>query len=76
METLLQAIPAVMVYIDDILFTGKSDEEHLETLEVLVRLEESGLKLKKSMCLLMVPSVTYLGHKIDKDGIQPLTEKV
>ena len=24
----------------------------------------------------MAPSVTYLGHKIDKDGIHPLTEKV
>ena len=31
MEALLQDIPAVMVYIDDILITGKSDEEHLET---------------------------------------------
>lgn len=77
MEALLQDIPAVMVYIDDILITGKSDEEHLETLEkVLVRLEEAGLKLKKSKCLLMAPSVTCLGHKIDKDGIHPLTEKV
>ena len=66
-----------MVYINDILVTGKSDEEHLETLEkVLVRLEESGLKLKKSKCSLMVPSMTYLGHKIDMDGIHPLTEKV
>ena len=42
METLLQDIPAVMIYI---LITGKS-EEHLETLErVLACLEESGLKL-------------------------------
>ena len=77
MEALLQDIPAVMVYIDDILITGKSEEEHLETLQrVLVRLEESGLKLKRSKCLLMPPSVTYLGHKIDKDGIHPLAEKV
>ena len=77
MEALLQDIPAVMVYIDDILITGKSEEEHLETLErVLARLEESGLKLKRSKCLLMAPSVTYLGHKIDKDGIRPLAEKV
>ena len=45
----------------DILITGKSDEERLETLEkVLVCLEESGLKLKWSKCLLMAPSVTYL----------------
>ena len=77
METLLQDIPAVMVYIAKILITEKSDKKHLETLErVLVRLEESGLKLKRSKCLLMAPSVTYVGHKIDKDGIHPLAEKV
>ena len=56
MEALLQDIPAVMVYTDDILITGKSKEEHLETLErVLARLEESGLKLKRSKCLLIAP---------------------
>ena len=50
METLLQDIPAVMVYIDDILVTGKSDEEHLETLEkVLVRLEESSTTSANSL---------------------------
>ena len=67
METLLQDIPAVMAYVDDILVMGKSDE-HLETW-VSVRLEESEI-------LLMAPSVTYLGHKIDKDGIHPMEEKV
>ena len=72
METLLQDIPAVMIYI---LITGKS-EEHLETLErVLACLEESGLKLKRSKRSLMAPSVTYLGQKIDKDGIHPLAEQ-
>ena len=33
METLLQGIPNISVYIDDILITGKSDEEHMQTLE-------------------------------------------
>ena len=56
-----------MVYIDDILITGKLDKEHLETLDrELVHLKKLGLKLKKSMCLLMAPSVTYLGHKLTK----------
>ena len=33
MEGLLQGIPNVSVYLDDILITGKSDEEHLKTVE-------------------------------------------
>ena len=41
-EGLLQGIPKVVVYLDDILITGSTTEEHLQTLtEVLKRLEEA-----------------------------------
>ena len=77
MESLLQDIPAVVVYIDDILITGASDTEHMQSLErVLDRLESSGLRLKKDKCVFTAPSVNYLGHKIDKDGIHPTEDKV
>lgn len=40
METVLQGIPNVIVYIDDILITGATEDEHLKTLSlVLERLE-------------------------------------
>ena len=77
MESLLQDIPSVVVYIDDILIRGASEEEHLGNLEqVLSRLEAAGLRLKKNKCTLMAESVTYLGHRIDKDGLHPTQEKV
>lgn len=45
MENLLQGIPNVVVYIDDIRITGSTEEEHLTALEeVLRRFEEAGLK--------------------------------
>ncbi len=48
MESLLQDIPAVVIYMDDILVMGRTDAEHVETLDkVLARLEEAGLRLKR-----------------------------
>ena len=70
METVLQGIPHVTVYIDDILITGKSDVDHLQTLEtVLERLAKAGLRAKKNKCKFMVPSVDYLGYVIDAQGV-------
>ena len=77
METLLQGIPHVVVYIDDILITGPTDEAHLQALhQVLDRLEKAGLRLKKSKCILMASSVEYLGHRIDQHGLHPSSEKI
>ena len=77
MESLLNGIPGVVVYIDDILVTGTTTEEHLKALdEVLSRLEKAGLCLQKQKCSFMQTSVTYLGHCIEADGIRPFPEKV
>ena len=77
MDSVLQGIPKVIVYIDDILITGSTDKEHLETLEkVLYKLKEAGIHLNKDKCFFLQESVVYLGNKIDKNGIHPLAEKV
>ena len=69
MENLLQRISKVIVYLDDILITEKSEEEYLQNLnDVLHRLESLGLKLKKEKCKCMVPSITYLGYRIDSEA--------
>ena len=50
MESLLQGIPRVLVYLDDILITGVLQEEHLANLnEVLSRLQEAELRLNVSL---------------------------
>lgn len=73
----MQGMPGVMVYIDDILVSGKSVEEHLQNLHaVLTKLEEAGLRLKREKCSFLMPSVEYLGYKITEKGLQPTAEKV
>ena len=47
-------------YLDDILVTRESDQDHLQNLQaVLQRLHQSGLRLKKSKCRFMEDSVQY-----------------
>ena len=77
METLLQGIPRVLVYLDDILITGTSTEEHMSNLRVVLsRLQEAGLRLRKDKCEFMVPAVQYLGHVIDASGLHPSAAKL
>ena len=62
----------MVVYIDDVLVTGKSEEEHLAAMEeTLQGLKEAGLQLKKSKCVFMAFSVVHLGYRIDTEGLHP-----
>ena len=76
MEGLLRDIPSTVVYLDDILITGKTEEEHLQNIdEVMTRLEDEGLTLKKEKCQFMLDKVEYLGHTISADGLKPSESK-
>ena len=73
MENLLQNISYVIIQVDDILVSGANDGYHLKNLEeVFKHLAKAGLRLKKGKCLFMEPQVTYLGHRVSKEGIQPI----
>ena len=77
MEGILRGIHDVCVYIDDIFVTGKSEQEHLKTLDkVLTCWAEAGLRLKQAKCSFMQPSIKYLEHIISPEGLQLTQEKV
>ena len=76
-DNVLQKIPYVCAYLDDILVTGRTDEEHLHNLDkVLSRLATAGMRLIVDKCTFMAPEVTYLGYRIDKEGLHAVNEKV
>ena len=77
MEGILRDVPSTVVYIDDVLITGKTQEDHLKNLDlVLSRLEKEGLSLRREKCSFMLSRVEYLGHVISSDGLQPSEGKI
>ncbi len=76
-EQVLQGIPIVVCRVDDILISGKNDQNHLKNLnEVLARLKQAGLRLKIKKCKFMKPSVEYLGYRVDMHGLHAIEKKV
>ena len=76
-EGVLRDLPHVCVYLDDILVTGRSTEEHLTNLKkVSTRLNDAGLRLKRNKCVFLLPSVEYLDNVINAEGLKPSEKKV
>ncbi|KAL6457444.1 hypothetical protein MHYP_G00344070 [Metynnis hypsauchen] len=77
MDQVLQGLPNVHCYLDDILITGQNRVQHLKNLDaVLGRLEEFGLRVEKEKCEFFKDSLEYLGHAIDAHGLHKSPEKV
>jgi hypothetical protein len=77
MDNIVQGLEGVRVRVDDILVAGNTVHEHnTRVREVFKRLQEAGMKLKKSKCIFMGKEVIYLGHKISESGVEPLKEKI
>ena len=63
-------------YIDDIVIHSESFEEHLQHLEeVLKQIEMCGFKIGINKCQFAKDSVKYLGHIVNRHGIQVDNEK-
>lgn len=76
-ERILQGVKGAVNFLDDIVVTGDTEEEHLRNLEeVLKRLKEAGFKLNLKKCQFFEKSISYLGHIIDKDGLRKDENKV
>ena len=63
--------------IDDIIVHAETEVKHDQHLHsVLERCEKINLTLNKEKCVFKCKEVTYIGHKLTKDGIKPDDNKV
>lgn len=74
---IIQGIPYVACYLDDILIGGIDYEHHCDTLRmVLQKLKDFGLAVNKDKCLFVVKELAYLGWIVNKDGVRSDPNKV
>nr|VZI35993.1 unnamed protein product [Spirometra erinaceieuropaei] len=76
-DRVLRGLPFVYAYIDDLLVASRNAEEHKEHLALVFdRLDQFGVVINPSKCVLGVPSLDFLGHHVDAQGLRPLSSKV
>ena len=67
----------VFAYIDEILIASSDEAAHkLDLRALFVRLSEYGLRINLHKCAFGVSTLKFLGHKLSKEGLAPLPEKV
>jgi len=77
MDQVLQDLPFVFVYLDDILVASTSHAEHMQHLRcVFERLSTNSLIISLEKCVFGMPSIDFLGHRISQAGCSPLPTKV
>ena len=73
MESVLQGLQweICLIYLDDVIVTGKTFEEMVENLSnIFDRFNGANLKLKPKKCQLFAREVEFLGHIVSADGVQ------
>lgn len=77
MDRILEGIPHVICYIDDILIGGSTQRESEETLIlVLERLRKFNVKANFKKCVFFKKEIQYLGHRLTKEGVRPVLDKL
>ena len=76
-DQVLEGTSGTSCILDNMIITGKNDEEHLANLEeVLRRFQVHGLRANKTKCEFFKEKITFCGHDIDSHGLHKSPEKV
>ena len=67
----------VLAYLDDVVVLGRSFDEHLSNLEmVLQRFQDHNLKLKPKKCHVFQTEIDFLGRKVNGEGLSIQDDKI
>nr|CDJ93658.1 RNA-directed DNA polymerase (reverse transcriptase) domain containing protein [Haemonchus contortus] len=77
MNKMVTGLQGVATYLDDILVSGRNEQEHRENLfAVFGRISDYGFKVRLDKCTFSRPEIRYLGFILDKDGRRPNPERI
>jgi hypothetical protein len=77
METVVNGLANVIMYIDDLLVHSASHPKHIIALDqVLQRLVQHRIKINLQKCFFGSKEVSYLGFRLMEQGILPVTDKL
>ena len=77
MREMLEGLPGVECFLDDIVVSGGSEEEHDKNLsKVLDVIKQAGLKLNQEKCTFKEKEIEFLGHTIGEEGVKINQAKV
>ena len=72
MDTMIAGLPNTAAYLDDIVVTGETLEDHNGSLRRLFdRIKEYGLRVRLEKCSFLKSEIRFLGQIINKDGRKP-----
>ncbi|BHF61290.1 hypothetical protein SprV_0100426300 [Sparganum proliferum] len=76
-DQVLRGLDFVYAYIDDLLVASTDAAEHeVHIRQLFERLNSFGVEINAAKCEFGVPSLIFLGHEVNSDGIKPIPEKV
>ena len=76
MNHVLAELENVSIYLDDVVLTTKTWDEHLTgLLQIFSRLQKINSTVNQSKCEFIQASVTFLGHSVGHGCVAPLQAK-
>lgn len=77
MDTIVAGLEGVIVYLDDVVVSGRTQEEHnLRLNKLLQRFEEYGIVLNRDKCQFNVEKLEFVGHELSTAGVKPTVSRV
>ena len=73
----LGGLEGIICVADDVIIHGRDENEHDERMKLFLnKCSDAGIKLNRNKIHLKVDSVSFMGHKISKNGLSIDEEKV